>query len=136
MFKKQISQHSSKQIFWNQFCLWKTPPSRFCCFPLFTCLDFEKLFHFPNFGELKKLHAKNFMFFVKIGREIIFQSWLLFDWFYTQCYNFPIVQWSDKNSCHWLNVFECIYPQNCQCHKHLLNRRLAKDIPNRQVAST
>ena len=32
MFKKQISKHSSKQIFWHSFCLSKTPPSRFLLF--------------------------------------------------------------------------------------------------------
>ena len=95
MFKKQISSHSSKQIFWHPLCLWKTPYSRFFFFfPLFACIDLLKLFHLPIFGELRKLHAKNFMFSVKIGREIIFQSWQLFDLFFTQCYNFPIVHWS------------------------------------------
>ena len=85
MFKKQISKHSSKQFFWHQFFLWKTPSSRFFLFfPLFACLYILKLFHLPVFEELRKLHAKDFMFSVKIGREIIFQSWQLYDCFYTQ----------------------------------------------------
>ena len=41
MFKKQISKHSSKQICWHQFCLWKTPSSRCFLFPLFACLYFS-----------------------------------------------------------------------------------------------
>ena len=48
-----------------------------------------KLFHLPIFGELRKLHAKKFMFSVKIGREINFQSWLLYDWFYTHVTTLP-----------------------------------------------
>ena len=92
IFKKQISLHSSKQIFGTHFVCEKHPLHVFFFFPLFACIDLLKLFHLPIFGELRKLHAKNFMFSVKIGREIIFQSWQLFDLFFTQCYNFPIVQ--------------------------------------------
>ena len=87
MFKKQISKHSSNQIFWHQFCLWKTPSSRFLFFSPLCMPIFFKTFHLPIFGELRKLHAKNFMFSVKIGGEIIFQSWLLLH----PCYNFAIV---------------------------------------------
>ena len=64
----------------------------FFLFSLFACIDFVKLFHLPIFEELRKLHAKKFMFSVKIGREIIFQSRQLYDLFFTQCYNFAIVQ--------------------------------------------
>ena len=61
----------------------------FCFFPLFACLYFLKLFHLPIFGELRKLHAKKIMFSVKIGREINFQSWLLYDCFYTHVTTLP-----------------------------------------------
>ena len=84
---KYHSIHQKK--LWHPFCLWKTPPSRFLFFPLFACLDLLKLFHLPIFGELRKLYAKNFMFSVKIGREIIFQSWLLYYCFYTHVTTFP-----------------------------------------------
>ena len=50
MFKKQISKHSSKQIFWHQFCLWKTPSSRFFCFynALYCWWDFKVNLSFPR----------------------------------------------------------------------------------------
>ena len=77
---------------------------------------FIKLFHLPIFEELREVHAKKFMFLVKIGREIIFRSWQLYDLFYTQCYNFAIVHcfvlprkivWVrdisfSTSQCHWL----------------------------------
>ena len=84
--------HQNK-FFGTHFVCEKHPLHVFFFFPLFACIDLLKLFHLPIFGELRKLHAKNFMFSVKIGREIIFQSWQLFDLFFTQCYNFPIVHW-------------------------------------------
>ena len=88
---KYQSIHQNK-FFGTHFVCEKHPLHVFFFFPLFACLYFLKLFHLPIFEELRKLHAKNFMFSVKIGREIIFQSWQLFDCFYTQCYNFAIVQ--------------------------------------------
>ena len=89
---KYHSIHQNK-FFGTHFVCEKHPLHVFFFFPLFACIDLLKLFHLPIFGELRKLHAKNFMFSVKIGREIIFQSWQLFDLFFTQCYNFPIVHW-------------------------------------------
>ena len=50
-------------------------------------------FHISILGELRKVHAKNVMFSVKIGREIIFQSWQLHDLFYSQWNNFAKVHW-------------------------------------------
>ena len=92
MFKKQILKHSSKQLFWHQFCLWKTPSSRFFAF-FPPCMPFFfKKNYLPILGELRKLHAKIYTFSVKIGREINFQSWLLYDCFFHSCYNFAIVQ--------------------------------------------
>ena len=87
--------HSIHQnnFFDTHFVCEKHPLHVFFFFPLFTCIDLLKLFHLPIFGELRKLHGKKIMFSVKIGREIIFQSWQLYDLFYTQCYNFAIVQW-------------------------------------------
>ena len=91
--------HSIQQynFFGTHFVCEKHPLHVFFFFPLFACIDLLKLFHLPIFGELRKLHAKNFMFSVKIGREIIFQSWQLYDLFYSQWNNFAIV--------HWIRVF-------------------------------
>ena len=86
---KYHSIHQNK-FFGTHFVCEKHPLHVFFFFPLFACIDLLKLFHLPIFGELRKLHAKKIMFSVKIGREIIFQSWQLYDLFYTQCYNFAI----------------------------------------------
>ena len=91
--KSKYRSIHQKKFVGAHFVCEKHPLHVFFFFPLFACIDLLKLFHLPIFGELRKLHAKNFMFSVKIGREIIFQSWQLFDLFFTQCYNFPIVHW-------------------------------------------
>ena len=57
---------------------------------------FFKTNYLPILGELRKLHAKIYTFSVKIGREINFQSWLLYDCFFHSCYNFAIVHWWSK----------------------------------------
>ena len=62
----------------------KNTPFRFFVFFPSLHINFVNFFHFPFFGELRQLHAKFFMFWMKIDREIIFQSWLLCDCFYTQ----------------------------------------------------
>ena len=79
------------EFFDTHFVCEKHPLHVFCFFPSlqFACLDLLKLFHLPIFGELRKLYAKKFMFSVKIGREIIFQSWQLYDCFYTHVTTFP-----------------------------------------------
>ena len=87
---KYQSIHQNK-FFGTNFVCEKHPLHVFFFFPLFACLYFLKLFHLPVFEELRKLHAKDFMFSVKIGREIIFQSWQLYDLFYSQWDNFAIV---------------------------------------------
>ena len=87
---KYHSIHQNK-FFGTHFVCEKHPLHVFCFFPSFACVHFLKLFHLPIFEELRKVHAKNFMFSVKIGREPIFQSWQLYDLFHTQCYNFAIV---------------------------------------------
>ena len=68
--------HSIHQnnFFGTHFVCEKHPLHVFCFFPSFACVHFLKLFHLPIFEELRKVHAKNFMFSVKIGREIIFRS--------------------------------------------------------------
>ena len=63
MFKKQILKHSSKQIFWHPFCLWKTPPSRFCLFPPLCMPIFFKTFPSSDFWGVKKASCKKFHVF-------------------------------------------------------------------------
>ena len=82
--KNKYQSIHQNNFFGTHFVCEKHPLHVFVFFPLFACLYFLKLFHLPIFEELRKLHAKNFMFSVKIGREIIFQSWQLYDCFYTQ----------------------------------------------------
>ena len=91
--KNKYQSIHQNNFFGTNFVCEKHPLHVFFFFPLFACLYFFKLFVLTVFEELRKLHAKNFMFSVKIGREIIFQSLQLFDCFYTQCYNFAIVHW-------------------------------------------
>ena len=83
MFVLQKEFLFARGLNWDQSCLWKTPPSHFLLFFAFfsPCLSifFLFFFHLQIFGELRKLHAKIYTFSVKIGREINFQSWLLYD---------------------------------------------------------
>ena len=58
MFKKQISKHSSKQFFGHQFCLWKTPSSRFFLFSPLCMHRFCKTFSPSNFWGVKKAPCK------------------------------------------------------------------------------
>ena len=70
-----------KTIFLTPSLSVKNTPFTFLLFPLLACFFF---ICFPIFGELRKLHAKFFMFWMTIDREIIFQSWLLCDCLYMQ----------------------------------------------------
>ena len=88
---KYQSIHQNK-FFGTHFVCEKHPLHVFCFFPPLCMPIFKKKNHLPIFGELRKLHSKKFMFSVKIGREINFQSWLLYDCFFHSCYNFAIVQ--------------------------------------------
>ena len=63
MFKKQISLHSSKQIFWHPFCLWKTPSSRFFLFSPLRMPRFIKTFSSSDFWGVKKGPCKKFHVF-------------------------------------------------------------------------
>ena len=79
--------HQNKN-FGTDFVCEKHPLHVFCFFLLFACKYFLKLFHLHFLG-VKKALCKKFMFSVKIGREINFQSWLLYDCFYTHVTTFP-----------------------------------------------
>ena len=71
-FSQMFNCIQQYNFFGTHFVCEKHPLHVFFFFPLFECLDLLKLFHLPIFEELRKVHAKNFMFSVKIGREIIF----------------------------------------------------------------
>ena len=71
-----------------------TPFTLFAFSPLFSCLFLSKFQNFIFFlilGELRELHAKFHMCWMKIKREMICQSLPLFYCFYTNVTNFPIV---------------------------------------------
>ena len=106
---KYQSIHQNK-FFDTHFVCEKHPLHNFCFFPLLACLHFLKLFCFPIFGELSKLRAKFFMCWMKIDREIIFQSWLLCDCFYTQMSQLPHSALSTPGSLKKIRPFE-IYRQ-------------------------
>ena len=55
----------------------KTPPSRFMSLFPSSSLHFYRPWCFQTSRELDGLLAKMWIFWMKIGREIIFQSWLL-----------------------------------------------------------
>ena len=100
MFKKQISKHSSKQIFWHQFCLWKTPSSRFFLFSPLCMPIFFKTFSSSGFWGVKKASCKRFHVFGENWQRNHFPKlttlWLLL---HPNVTNFAIVHWL-VNLCH------------------------------------
>ena len=102
-----------KTIFFDTSCVWEKHPLHiFCLLLLFSCLFLSKFQNFIFFlilGELRELHAKFYMCWMKIKREMIFQSLPLLDCFYTNVTNFPIVQWfhmvfEDHNHQEWVRM--------------------------------
>ena len=103
MFKKQISKHSSKQIFWHQFCLWKTPSSRFFLFSPLCMPIFFKTFSSSGFWGVKKASCKRFHVFGENWQRNHFPKlttlWLLL---HPNVTNFAIVQcWNGPSYKLW-----------------------------------
>ena len=95
----------------------------FCFFPPCMPIFFKKNY-LPILGELRKLHAKIYTFSVKIGREINFQSWLLYDCFFHSCYNFAIVQWTTKwfSFQRWNAILPKVSCEDSEDHYNLLRQ--------------
>ena len=95
VFAKKIWLHLPLQFFWDQSWPSQTSPSPFFAFffsfsPLLKQL-FSLFVRFQIFGELRKLRTKFFICWMKLGREIIFQTWLHCDCFkHTNFHNFGI----------------------------------------------
>ena len=80
---------------------WKHPHHVFfSSFPSFS-LHFYRPWCFQISKELDELHAKNWILWMKIAREIIFQSWLLKN---ANFHYFPTVQWP-VNKMYWVCWF-------------------------------
>ena len=77
--------HSIHQNIFGTILSVKNTPFTFFAFSLLACQYLFELVHFP----IWKLHSKLVMFSVKIDREIIFQSLLLYDCFSTHVTTSP-----------------------------------------------
>ena len=71
-----------KKIFWDPFCLWQTPPSRFLVLYPLKLIFVNSFLRFPIFGVLREPPPKKIMCYIEIGREINFQSWTFRDSFF------------------------------------------------------
>ena len=87
--KSKYHRFHQNYFFGTHFSCEKHPLHVFFAFspPLHAIFFFFK--YLPILGELRELHAKIYTFSVKIYREINFQSWLLYDCFFTHVTTLP-----------------------------------------------